>query len=296
MPKKMLLIMNAKAGKGAIKTKIADIVDLFTAGGYDVLVHPTQKRGDSYNTAMRLGKDADIIVCSGGDGTMGQVVSAVMDLDPKKTVGYIPAGSTNDFANSLGLHKNPIKAAECILDGHVYDCDIGSFNEKNFVYVAAFGAFTSIAYDTNQDLKNMLGHFAYLTQAGQQVFNLPNYHIRAKTDDEIIEGNYTYGMITNSHFVGGMRYLTGPAVDMNDGVFEVTLVHTPTNPLEVTGIITSLLSGGTVQSKYVERYKASRITIYADEPLDWTLDGDFGGTFAEADIRNLHKMLHICTV
>ena len=295
MNKQMLFVVNQRAGKGAIRTKIMDIVDIFTAGVYDVILHPTQGRVDSYNTVKRLGKEADLIVCSGGDGTMGKVVSAAMDFDPQKTLGYIPAGSTNDFANSLGLPKNLMKAAECILDGHVYACDIGSFNDKYFVYVAAFGAFTSVAYDTDQNLKNVLGHFAYIAQAGQQVFNLPNYYICAHIDDEIIEGNYTYGMVTNSHFVGGMRYLTGPAVDMNDGVFEVTLVHTPKNPIEVTGIITALLGGSSVQSQYVERYKASRVTISADKEIDWTLDGDFGGTCKEAEIRNLNKALHIFT-
>ena len=234
------------------------------------------------------------IVCSGGDGTMDEVVTSLMRTDPVRTIGYIPSGSTNDFANSLGLKKNLLKAAQTILDGNIYLCDIGAFNKKYFVYVAAFGAFTHIAYDTDQNLKNTIGHFAYLTQAGIEVFNLPTYHLKIRADDELIEGSYTYGMVTNSRFVGGIPNITGRAVDMNDGLFEITLVHTPANPLELTEIFTTLLSKDILQSPLVEKYKASRIQIRSEERIDWTLDGEYGGSYMRTDIRNLHKTLRIC--
>ena len=294
MQKKLLFVYNPRAGKNAIRSKLTDIVELFTAGGYDIFIHPTLGPGDATATVKQWGEAADLIVCSGGDGTMDEVVSAVMETDPSKKIGYIPSGSTNDFANSLGLSKNLVKAAKDILEGNVYQCDIGAFNKKYFVYVAAFGAFTQIAYETDQNLKNTIGHFAYLTQAGQQVFNLPSYHLHVKADDQLIEGNYTYGMITNSRFVGGIPNITGASVDMNDGLFEVTLVHTPTNPLELTEIFTTLLSKDILQSPLVEKYKASRIVIDAEDSIDWTLDGEFGGSCIRAEIRNLSKAIRIC--
>ena len=271
MRKKVLFIYNPKSGKGAIRSKLSEIVEKFAAGGYDVLIHPTDARGDAARTVRRLGADADLIVCSGGDGTVDEIVTSLMQTDPTLAVGYIPSGSTNDFASSLGIPKNLLKAANTILDGNIYLCDIGSFNKKYFVYVAAFGAFTHIAYDTDQNLKNTLGHFAYLAKAGMEVFNLPTYHLSVRADNEVIEGDYTYGMITNSRFVGGIPNITGKAVDMDDGMFEVTLVHTPANPLELTEIFTTLLSKDFLQSPLVEKYKASRIRIHSTERIDWTL-------------------------
>lgn len=294
MRKKMLFVYNPKSGKGAVRSKLANILEIFTQSGYDVLVHPTTARGDARKTVKRLAEESDIIVCSGGDGTMDQVVMAVMETDPMKTVGYIPSGSTNDFANSLGLPKNMLKCVRGILDEEIYACDVGAFNKKYFVYVAAFGAFTHLAYDTAQNLKNTIGHFAYLTQAGMEVFKLPTYHLHIKADGEEIEGKYTYGMITNSRFVGGIPNITGKAVDMDDGIFEITLVHTPSNPLELTEIFTTLLSKDFLQSPLVEKYKASHIVIRAEEKIDWTLDGEFGGSVMRADIRNLQKALRIC--
>ena len=293
MPKKMLFVYNPKSGKGVIRSKLTDILELFTAGGYDVLVHPTAAKGDASETVRRFAGEADLVVCSGGDGTMDEVVTAIMATDPMKRIGYIPSGSTNDFANSLGLPKNLLKAAQTILDGNLYSCDLGTFNRKYFVYVAAFGAFTHIAYDTDQNLKNTIGHFAYLTQAGTEVFKLPNYHLVVHADGKKIEGNYTYGMITNSRFVGGLRNITGKSVEMNDGLFEVTLVHPPANPLELTEIFTVLLSKDMLQSPLVEKYKANRILVRAEERINWTLDGEFGGSYMRTEIRNLQKALHI---
>ena len=294
MQKRMLFVYNPKSGKGIMRTKLAPVVEMFTQHGYDVLVHPTTARGDARKTVKRLAEESDIVVCSGGDGTMDQVVMAIMETDPSKTVGYIPSGSTNDFANSLGLPKNMLKCAHGIMDENVYACDIGAFNKSYFCYVAAFGAFTHIAYDTDQNLKNTIGHFAYLTQAGMEVFKLPSYQLKVTADGQEIEGKYTYGMITNSRFVGGIPNITGKAVDMDDGLFEITLVHTPANPLELTEIFTTLLSKDILQSRLVEKYKASHITICAEEKIDWTLDGEFGGSCMRADIRNLHKALRIC--
>ena len=290
--KKMLFIYNPKSGKTTIRQRLTDIISLFTAGGYDVLAHPTQSRGDATQTVRRFCHDVDLVVCSGGDGTLDEVVTALMEESPESELGYIPSGSTNDFANSLGLSRNLVRAAQDILDGKTYRCDVGKFNSAFFVYVAAFGVFTDVAYKTDQDLKNTFGHLAYLAQAGPQFLHIPSYHLRGEIDGTPVSGNYTYGMITNSRFVGGMKNITGPAVDMDDGIFEVTLVHVPANPIELSEILATLLSRNS-QSPLVETYKASRVNLRFDAATEWTLDGEYGGSHEQVEIQNLHRALHL---
>ena len=290
--KRMLFVYNPRSGRGMIREKLSDILNLYTAAGYDVIVHPTQSRGDAVKAVKSLADLVDVVVCSGGDGTMDEVVRAIMNTDPMKPIGYIPTGSTNDFANSLGISRNPMKAAEDILDGRLYSCDVGELNSQYFVYVAAFGAFTKISYETDQTMKNIFGHLAYLAQAGPQVFNLPSYHVDCRIDDEKVSGEYTYGMITNARYVAGIKNITGPAVDMNDGLFEITLIHTPSNPIEVSEILSSLMLRN-VTSPRVEIYKGSRISLKTDEKIDWTLDGEFGGSYKRVVVNNLHKKMRI---
>ena len=159
MNKKMLFVFNPKAGKGKIKTNLLDIVDIFNKGGYEVIIYSTQKPRDAYEKAKEYESKVDLIVCSGGDGTLDEVVTGVMEVDSSVPIGYIPAGSTNDFANSLFMPKNMVEAAEGIMEEKLYHCDIGRFNNQSFTYIAAFGLFTDVAYQTDQDLKNILGLF-----------------------------------------------------------------------------------------------------------------------------------------
>ncbi len=289
---RMLYVYNPRSGRGVIRDRLNEILNLFTAAGYDVVVHPTQSRGDAVKTVKRLADLVDIVVCSGGDGTMDEVLRAVMDIDPGKTIGYIPTGSTNDFANSIGIPKNPIQAAKDILNGEIYCCDVGEFNRRYFVYVAAFGAFTKISYETDQTMKNIFGHLAYLSQAGTQVFNLPKYHLTGEIDGQRIDGDYTYGMITNARYVGGIKNITGPAVDLNDGLFEVTLVHSPSNPIDISEILSSLLIRN-VTSPLVEVLKGSHIVIRSEEKIDWTVDGEFGGSYKRVVINNRQRKMRI---
>lgn len=290
--KQLLFVYNEKSGKGVIRNYLADVIGLFTRNGYDVLTHPTQARGDAEHFVQEHAGDADAVVCSGGDGTLDEVVNAVMNVKPHLPVGYIPSGSTNDFATSLSLPKNPVEAARDIMVGDIYRCDVGAFNGTYFVYVAAFGLFTDVSYQTDQNLKNSLGYLAYILEAGKRLMNIPVFHLRVEVEGQVLEGNYCYGMITNSRSVGGMKNITGNDIDMNDGLFEVTLVHTPVTPLDMNEIATSILTGD-YHSSLVENFKAAAVTIEATGDIDWTLDGEYGGKHRVAAVVNCHKALRL---
>lgn len=292
MRKRMLFIYNPLSGKGLIKNSLSDIISTFTEAGYDVICHPTSSRGDGQRTVEELGDRAEVIVVSGGDGTLDEIVTGMMNSGSSIPVGYIPSGSTNDFAASLGISKDMVTAAEDITLGDLYQCDVGAFNSTYFVYVAAFGMFTHVSYETDQTMKNTFGRLAYLMEAGKEVFNVPSYHIRLDVDGQVSEGNYIYGMITNARSVGGIRGITGNAVDMNDGLFEVTMVRTPLNPLDLSEIISTLLSGDG-HSALVETYKAKKVILEPMEEIDWTLDGEFGDKHKTVVIENKHKVLNL---
>lgn len=292
MEKKLFFVFNPKAGKGKIKTALMDIVDIFNKGGYEVVIRATQCPKDAYEMTRKYADKVDLVVCSGGDGTLDEVVAGLVETGSKVPVGYIPAGSTNDFAGSLFIPKNMVAAAEMIMEENVYRCDIGKFNKQTFTYIAAFGLFTDVAYETDQDLKNILGHLAYLLEGVKRLFDIQSYHMKVTTEDEIFEDDFMYGMITNSRSVGGFKNLTGKNVDMNDGLFEVTLITTPKNPMDMQEIIAGLMSGKD-NSDLIYTFKTSRIRIQSDEAVAWTLDGEYGGDHKEVEIRNLHRALNL---
>ena len=292
MEKKLFFVFNPKAGKGKIKTALMDIVDIFNKGGYEVVIRATQYPKDAYEITRKYADKVDLVVCSGGDGTLDEVVAGLVETGSKVPVGYIPAGSTNDFAGSLFIPKNMVAAAEMIMEENVYRCDIGKFNKQTFTYIAAFGLFTDVAYETDQDLKNILGHLAYLLEGVKRLFDIQSYHMKVTTEDEIFEDDFMYGMITNSRSVGGFKNLTGKNVDMNDGLFEVTLITTPKNPMDMQEIIAGLMSGKD-NSDLIYTFKTSRIRIQSDEAVAWTLDGEYGGDHKEVEIRNLHRALNL---
>ncbi|MCI7627287.1 MAG: diacylglycerol kinase family lipid kinase [Blautia glucerasea] len=292
MEKKLFFVFNPKAGKGKIKTALMDIVDIFNKGGYEVVIRATQYPKDAYEMTRKYAEKVDLVVCSGGDGTLDEVVAGLVETGSKVPVGYIPAGSTNDFAGSLFIPKNMVAAAEMIMEENVYRCDIGKFNKQTFTYIAAFGLFTDVAYETDQDLKNILGHLAYLLEGVKRLFDIQSYHMKVTTEDEIFEDDFMYGMITNSRSVGGFKNLTGKNVDMNDGLFEVTLITTPKNPMDMQEIISGLMSGKD-NSDLIYTFKTSRIRIQSDEAVAWTLDGEYGGDHKEVEIRNLNRALNL---
>ena len=288
----MLFVFNPKAGKGKIKTHLLDIVDIFSRHDYEIIIRSTQAPRDAYEKAKEYANSVDMIVCSGGDGTLDEVVTGIMEAESSVPIGYIPAGSTNDFANSLFMPKNMTKVAEMIMEEELYHCDIGRFNQKTFAYVAAFGLFTDVSYETDQDLKNVLGHVAYVLEGVKRLFDIKSYHMKVTSDEVQAEDDFIVGMITNSRSVGGFKNLTGKNVDMNDGLFEVTLIAHPKNPLQLQEIITALVMAED-NTDLIYSFKTKKLTIESDEEVPWTLDGEFGGDHSYVDIENRHKALNL---
>ena len=263
MKKRMLFVFNPKAGKGRIKTHLLDIVDIFNKGGYEVIIRATQGPKDAYEQVKEYADQVDLIACSGGDGTLDEVVTGIVEVGSQTPIGYIPAGSTNDFANSLFMPKSMTAAASMIMEEQIYHCDIGKFNNQTFAYVAAFGLFTNVSYETDQDLKNILGHVAYVLEGMKQLFEVKSYHLKVTSDELTVENDFIYGMISNSRSVGGFKNLTGKNVDMNDGLFEVTLITNPKNPLELQEIMTALLTAED-NTDLIYSFKSAHVVIESE--------------------------------
>lgn len=299
MKEKLLFIFNPRSGTGTYTSKLTDIFATLSNGGYRVEVFPTQKHGDATSRAMCAEEDIALIVAAGGDGTLNEVISGMHAAGLRLPVGYIPVGSTNDFAASLELPGDPVKAAELIVKRNMRGIDLGLFNDNIFVYVAAFGAFTNVAYETDQALKNIFGHAAYILSGVKAIGEIKAYSMKvnvfddAAGEDIVSEGSFIYGMITNSISVGGFRNITGKYVALSDGLFEVTLIRKPKDILDLQAIITRLL-GGSAPTPLVETYKTSCISFVTGNPIPWTLDGEFGGSHRDVTVRNLEKALQIC--
>ena len=289
--KKMLFIYNPNSGMGLLKPKLSDVLDIFVKGGYEVTVYPTQKYHDAVRKMGEYEEQYDLVACSGGDGTLDEVVTGMMKREDKVPIGYIPAGTTNDFASSLHISKNMLEAADTVVNGVPFACDVGEFNEDYFVYIAAFGLFTDVSYETNQDLKNILGHAAYILEGTQRLFNIASYQLKVETKDTSFEGDFIFGMVSNATSVGGFRKLTGPDVLLDDGVFEVLLIRRPKNILELNEIITALLGGADTSS--IESFKTSYLKITSETQISWTLDGEFGGEHREVEIQNMNHAVNI---
>lgn len=293
MRKKMMFIFNPYAGKAQIRNKLVDILDIFTKNNYEVTIYPTQRSQDAMEVTRDLPSSTyDLVVCSGGDGTLDQVVSGMMKRDEKIPIGYIPAGSTNDFANSLKIPKNMLKAAEVAVGGDYFLSDIGSFNEDNFVYIAAFGIFTEVSYQTKQEIKNILGHAAYILEGMKRLGSIRSYHMKVECNGEVIEDEFIFGMITNSISVGGFKHMTSRNILLDDGLFEAAFIKKPNNPIELQEIIATLLIEE-LDTKYIYSYKTDKVVITSQEGVPWTLDGEFGGEHKECVIKNNKQALSI---
>lgn len=292
MGKKLLFIYNPRAGKAQIKSKLADILDIFAEAEYEITVVPTRKRDDARLATAGRSKKYDLVVCSGGDGTLDEVVTGMMQSGFRTPIGYIPAGSTNDFGGSLGLPKNMVQAAQTIVSGRNFPCDVGSFNTDTFVYIAAFGLFTDVSYETEQEVKNVLGHMAYLLEGMKRLSAIRSFPMKVSYDDQVIEDDFIFGMITNSTSVGGFKNITGKNVKLDDGVFEVTLIRRPKNPIELNNIMISLVNRD-VDMGAMYCFRTDRVVLESKEPVAWTLDGENGGNHERVEIRNLHQAIEI---
>lgn len=284
---KVFYIVNLNSGKSVIGAKLGSVVDILTKSGMETTIYSTQSRGDATVRAKEACESGkyDYILCSGGDGTFSEVINGVMNASIELPVGYIPTGSTNDFAKGLGIPLNVEKAAEAFVDGKKVLCDVGVCNDKTFLYVAAFGVFTDISYETPQNIKNILGHVAYifngiskLGKYTEMSCNMKVEYISEKDEKISVEGNFVYGMVTNSSSVAGFLSLDNFLYD--DGVFEVTLVKKPKNLIDFHKIVTSLnnIKEGADKDVFVSfRAKKAKFTIVDNKDIPWTLDGEFGG-------------------
>lgn len=290
--KKALFIYNPNSGKELLKPKLSDVIDTIVKGGYEVTVYPTQMYKDAYRKVMTYTDTYDRIICSGGDGTLDEVVTGMIERGENIPIGYIPTGTTNDFANSLHIPKNLLEAAHSAVYGAEFSCDVGRFNDDIFAYVAAFGLFTDVSYETKQELKNALGHLAYILQGATKLLDIPAYRVRVSYDEGIIEDEFILGMVTNSRSVGGIRNAITDEVAFDDGVFEVTLIKMPKSLIALQEIITALLVNQ-FDTKYMYSFKTKKILFESENEIPWTLDGEFGGDHKRVEIENLQKAVKI---
>ncbi len=292
MKKKLLFIFNPCSGKGQIKNKLMNVIDIMVKAGYEVTVHATQDREDAKRKVEEEAANYDLVICSGGDGTLDEAVTGMMQSEKKVPLGYIPAGSTNDFANSLKIPKDIVKAAHVAVEGRKFPVDVGYFNGDSFIYIAAFGLFTDVSYQTSQELKNVLGHAAYILEGAKRLHNIPSYKMRVEYDGNVIEDEFAYGMITNSVSVGGFKKLTGKNVLLDDGLFEVTLIRMPRNPVEWNEIL-GCLANLKDDSDLIYTFKTDCVKFLPEDVIPWTLDGEFGGEHKNVIVKNVHQALEI---
>lgn len=291
--KRLLFIINPCSGKGRIRNKLLSVLDIFAKRGYRVETYVTQEALDARRKAVTRGRSADLIVCSGGDGTLNEVVSGMMELKRLPVLGYIPAGSTNDYAASLGLPRRIENAARLAAEGKASPVDVGKFgDDRYFVYIAAFGAFTEVSYLTPQDKKNLLGHQAYMLEAVKSLMDIRGRQMKITWEEGELEGEFLFGMVTNTTSVGGFKGLVSRDVALDDGWFEALFIRMPKNPLDLSGIV-SYLFLKEEDNAFVYRFKTRKLKIAAAEDVDWVLDGEFGGKKREVEIENLEKRLYI---
>lgn len=293
--KKMLFIMNPYAGQRKANRFLTDILGLFNKSGYEVVTYMTAGTGDAVNIARDRAQGMDLVVCCGGDGTLNETISGLYHAGLKIPVGYIPAGSTNDFASSLKLSGNIMQAAQDIMDGEPIPYDMGRFgDDRYFTYVASFGAFTKTSYNTPQSVKNALGHTAYLLDGIQELSQIRKAHVRMELDDQsVVEDDFIFGCISNSTSIGGIMTLDPRQVDMSDGLMEVFLVRSPKNFTEIAACIQALQSQQYNNCNMITFCSARKIKVVTQTEMTWTLDGERADAPREFWVENLHLGMHL---
>ncbi len=295
MAKRMLLLVNPNAGKGEFKTVLAEILHILCDGGWIPTVVFTKYAGEAPGIVTRHAADFDLVTCIGGDGTLSEVAAGMMRLpeDRRSPIGYIPLGTTNDVARTLGLSFKPIEAAKGLLTGSPMRYDIGQFGFDNyFTYVAAFGAFTEVSYGTPQETKQALGHLAYMLEGIRSLSKITDYHAIIEYDDGVLEEDFIFGAVTNSTTVAGMVRLDAGRVDLSDGMFEVLLVRKPTDLLSLSDILTSVISTD-FSGPNVMFFRSREVRFMFDTAVAWTRDGEDGGSHRDVYIVNRHPGVEI---
>ena len=292
MSKRLLLILNPISGKMAGKRHLAAVLEQFCRADYIPTVFVTTGRGHARTLAATHGGEVDLVVCLGGDGTFNEVAAGLLDGGHATPMGYIPCGSTNDFASSIGLKKTIPAATAAILNGTPHTYDVGQFGQRYFSYVASFGIFSRASYATPQNVKNALGHLAYVLEGVKELSNIRPWHVRFEVDGQVVEGDYVFGAVSNSTSVGGVLTLDPETVDMNDGLLELLLVKMPRNPVELSECVRALAE---------QRYDTNAITfrsgsdfkVTADAAMEWSLDGEWGSGASDIRIHNLRDAIRL---
>lgn len=291
--KNMLFVVNPFSGKVKIKPVLLDIIHRFNEADYNVTVKTTLHQGHAIEIIENASDDTDIVVVSGGDGTLNEVITGLQKSGKKLPVGYIPAGSTNDFAATFGLSSEPKVAAEDIIDGVPVPVDVGSFgNDRYFSYIASFGVFTAVSYSTSQNFKNVFGHLAYVFEGIKDITNITSYRVKVEADDRILEGDYIFGSVTNTTSVGGIVKFDTDMVKMNDGLFEIVLVKNPKNLNDLRKIIQGLSTSNFTGSSF-EFVKSKNVKMTFESDMDWSIDGEHEKTGSTVEISNIQTAVSI---
>ena len=291
--KKMMFIMNPFSGMRRANRYLADIISLFNQADYEVNIHMTSGHGDATQFAQRHAQDVDLVVCCGGDGTLNETITGMVRCGATAPIGYIPAGSTNDFASSLKLSTNIMQAAQDILEGEPVTYDVGRFADRYFSYVASFGAFTKSSYATPQSIKNMLGHTAYVLEGISELSQIRPFHVKMELEDEIVEDDFLFGCISNSTSIGGILTLDPKLVDMADGYLEVFLVRAPRNLTEISECIQALQNQRYNDCAMITFGPARHVQITAEADMPWTLDGEKFDGQENIEVENLHHAIRL---
>ena len=277
MDKKLLFIVNPRAGKTKSRAPLFDAVSIYSEAGFLVSVRMTSHRGEATELAEELGADYDLVVCHGGDGTLNETVNGVMRIPREKrpAVSYLPGGSTNDFAASLNISSDPAEAARSAMRLQPRELDVGRFGERNFVYVASFGAFTKTTYTVPQDIKNVFGHFAYMLDGVKNLDTLCPYRMKITADGEVFDGEYLFGAISNSTSIAGLMKLSPDEVSFDDGRFELLLVPVPRTPAAMQALILALINKDYCNSEGLIFRHVRHVTAETAEDIPWTIDGEY---------------------
>ena len=288
---RVLLVINPKAGKARGKQALFPLVDHFCRHDAQVTTFITAARGEAEAVTAAQAPDHDLVVCCGGDGTLGEVINGLLQCEKRIPLGYVPLGSTNDFAGSMGLSRRVPDAVKAITDGEDRELDIGCFNGKRyFSYIASFGAFTAASYNAPQETKNALGHFAYILEGAKEFATIRPYEVTVETDEKTVSGEFLFGAVCNSTSVAGLVKLDPKLVDMGDGLFEVILVRPPRNAADMGKLLNSL-NTGVFDKKLFEVFKAARATFTIKDAPPWSLDGDQEDGTETVTIENRHAAL-----
>lgn len=290
--KRLLFLYNPHAGRQKIKSHLSAILDVFAAEGYLITAYPTRGRGDAANAAAALAAGYDRLICCGGDGTLNETVTGLMRIPEhlRPVLGYIPTGSTNDFARNLSLPRGMDKMAAVACTGVPRACDLGTANDRWFTYVAAFGLFTDVSYATPQNVKNLLGHIAYVLEGASRLTTpVKSYRMQVEAEGIHIEDEFIYGMVGNTVSVGGLLNLPSDVVKLDDGLFEVILVRKPHSAADYQSIFHALATQTIPENGSILAFTAGKVRFSCSETVPWTLDGEFGGEHSVTVIENHPK-------